>query len=188
MDKVDRLIIKKRIIMYSSAVIILLWSAFLFNKWIEALYFALAHILIRYQFKWQLHFVETEMCILVTSCVIFFGILTVLPLNLSLYSSIPLAYFISFIGYILAENRFINNKLKKYNSKTDAEKFEDMFAKAHLSDRDTLLARMYYIERKTPKDIWLWLCCQKQYDQIEWTSVYQALWRIKKKLGDVEGL
>lgn len=188
MDKVDRLIIKKRIIMYSSAVIILLCTAFLFNKWIEALCFVLAHILIRCQFKWQLHFVETEMCILVTSGVIFFGISFVLPLNFSLFSTIPIAYFISFVGYILAENRFIRHKLERYRDETDSEKLERKFAKANLSERDTLLARKYYIERKTPKDIWLWLCSQRQYEQIEWNSVYQALWRIKKKLDNVEGL
>ena len=51
-----------------------------------------------------------------------------------------------------------------------------------LSKRDTEIAIKYYLENQTPKEIWLWLCQQNNYDYIEWDSVHQLLWRIGKKL------
>ena len=57
---------------------------------------------------------------------------------------------------------------------------------AKLSERDTKIALMYYCERKTPKDIWLWLCNEMPEKEIEWDSVYQILWRIGKKIKNIE--
>lgn len=60
--------------------------------------------------------------------------------------------------------------------------------KAKLSKRDTEIAYRHFVLHHTPKEIWTWLCTQKEYEAIEWDSVYQLLWRIHKKLQSVESL
>lgn len=49
-----------------------------------------------------------------------------------------------------------------------------------VSERDTKVAVMYYIDRMKPKQIWLWLCENNQ--QMEYDSVYTLLNRLNKKL------
>jgi hypothetical protein len=61
-------------------------------------------------------------------------------------------------------------------------------AKAKLSKRDTEIAYRYFVLHHRAKEIWLWLCTQKEYEAIEWDSVYQLLWRIRTKLKAVEDL
>ena len=54
--------------------------------------------------------------------------------------------------------------------------------KAKLSKRDTEIAVKYFVEKHTPKEIWLWICESTEYDSIEWDSVYRILARISHKL------
>jgi hypothetical protein len=54
--------------------------------------------------------------------------------------------------------------------------------KAKLSKRDTEIAIKCFVERLTPKEIWLWLCNSKEYESIEWDSVYKLIVRIGNKL------
>ena len=72
--------------------------------------------------------------------------------------------------------------------KSSEKEFNNSCVKAKLSQRDTLIAHKYYVEHNTPKEIWLWLCQHKEYDAIEWDSVYQLLWRIGKKLKNAKNL
>ena len=53
---------------------------------------------------------------------------------------------------------------------------------ANLSKRDTEIAVKYYHDHLTPKEIWLWLCENKEYESIEWDCIYVLLWRIGNKL------
>jgi hypothetical protein len=59
---------------------------------------------------------------------------------------------------------------------------------AKLSKRDTEIAFKYFIEHNTPKEIWNWLCSVKEYEPIEWDSLYQLIWRINKKLNNAKDL
>ena len=51
---------------------------------------------------------------------------------------------------------------------------------AGINERNTKIAVMYYIERKTPKQIWKWLC--ENNENMEIDSVYILLNRINKKI------
>lgn len=75
-----------------------------------------------------------------------------------------------------------------YDFQVTPAEFYAMCGKARLSKRDTELAYKYFIEHYTPKEVWLWLCSNKEYAYLEWDSVYQLLWRIGKKLDSVEDL
>ena len=71
----------------------------LFNKWIEGIVFFFCHWFIREQFPKQYHHIVPSMCRLITSVVFFFGVSFVLPLSWSLFSAIPINYFIGWIGF-----------------------------------------------------------------------------------------
>lgn len=89
--------------------------AWIFNKWIVAILFCISHLTIRPFFEKQYHCGTTALCLILTLTISFFGIAYCLPLSISLLSAIPIAYFISWIGYI-AQDRLdcyeIINKLK----------------------------------------------------------------------------
>lgn len=189
MNKVKRVKLRKQIFMYSMAVIVLLLTAFIFNKWIETLMFTISHITIRQQFDLQYHSVRTEICVLITSGVIFFGISFMLPLSYSLFSCIPICYFISWVGYKCAYVNRAEAELDKLKEKVNEllskessplNKVLDICKKNNINERNTKIAVMYYVDRKTPMQIWDWLL--ETNNNMELDSVYKLLNRLNKKV------
>ena len=156
----------------------------LFNKWIEGIVFFFCHWFIREQFPKQYHHIIPAMCRLITSVVFFFGVSFVLPMGLSLFSAIPINYFIGWVGYTKKQADYYEVQCERLREEYCNEKAELIAKcrKACLGERDTEIAIMYYYEHKTPKEIWLWLCQHKVYEPIEWDSVYILLNRIGKKI------
>lgn len=161
--------------------------AFILGKWIEGIVFFFAHWFIREQFPKQYHHIVPGMCRLITSIVFFFGVSFVLPFALSLFSAIPICYFASWVGFTKkqadeyeVECLRLRQTLEAYDNPTRI--IIEKCRKSNFSKRDTEIAVKYYIEKWTPKEIWLWLCEQKQYESIEWDSVYKLLWRLGKRL------
>lgn len=74
------------------------FSAWLFDKPIEAVMFVLAHCVIRGCCNKQYHCDSTACCIALSSIIIFFGIMSMCPVSLSLLCAIPLALLITYIG------------------------------------------------------------------------------------------
>ena len=175
---------KNIILLFLVVIVASLIPALIFGKWIEAIIFILCHTLIRPQFTKQYHHVIPGMCRIISGVVAFFGISFVLPLGLSLFSAIPINYFISWVGFVKRDRDDLEIKCMWLRDKLSNPEIDIMLKcrKAGLSERDTKIAKMYYVDRKTPKDIWLWLSENKQYESIEWDSVYQVLWRIGKKI------
>lgn len=181
---------KNLILLFLVVIIASLIPALIFGKWLEAIIFILCHTLIRPQFKKQYHHIIPAMCRSISGVVAFFGISFVLPLSWSLLSAIPINYFISWVGFVKRDRDDLEVKCMWLREKLAQPevKFFEKCRKAGLSERDTKLAKMYYIDRKTPKDIWLWYCQQKEYENVEWSTIYQILWRIGKKINNVEDL
>ena len=181
---------KNKILLFLVVIIASLIPALLFGKWLEAIIFLICHTLIRPQFPKQYHHIIPAMCRSISAVVVFFGTSFMLPLSWSLFSAVPINYFISWIGFVKRDRDDLELKCLWLREKLQDPKEQIIIKcrKANLSDRDTKLAIMYYVERKTPKDIWLWYCSQKEYEIIEWSSVHQILWRIGKKIKSVEDL
>ena len=175
--------------------------ALLLNKWFEGLFFFVCHWMIREQFPKQYHHIVPAMCRTLTSIIFFFGVISILPFDISLLSAIPICYFISWIGFVKKNSDDLevenyrsyetivelkqqvlelDNKLSKYDN--PKQEIMDKCLKAKLSKRDTEIAIKYFYEHNTPQEIWLWLCQNKEYDTIDWDSVYKLLTRIGKKL------
>ena len=166
------------------SIIAIFLPALILNKWIEGIVFFFCHWFIREQFPKQYHHIVPAMCRLITSVVFFFGVSFVLPMGLSLFSAIPINYFVGWVGYTKKQADYYELQCERLKEQYCNEK-ENLLAKcrsAKLSQRDTDIALLYFYEHKTPKEIWLWLCEHKVYDPIEWDSVYVTLNRIGKKL------
>lgn len=175
---------KNKILGILTAIIASIIPAVLFGKYIEAIFFLVCHTIIRPQYEMEYHHIIPAMCRTITCAVFFFGVSFVLPLSISLMSAIPINYFIGWIGCTKAERDYFERKCIEYQDKFCDEK-QELLRKcrlAKLSERDTILAKMYLYEKKTPKDIWYWLCEQKKYDTLEWDSLYVILYRIAKKI------
>lgn len=175
---------KNLILIVLVVIIASLLPAIILDKWFEAIIFLICHTLIRPQFKRQYHNIVPEICREITGAVLFFGTLSMLPVDMSLLSAIPINYFIGWIGHVKATSDYYEFKCIKLKEKYCTEKvdIELKCKNANLGERDTIIALMYYYEHKKPKEIWLWLCEQNKYEQIEWDSLYIILWRIGKKL------
>ena len=92
--------------------------AWLFDKYVEAFMFCVAHIVIRKYFDKQYHSGSIAVCMFITLSVIFFGIAYALPTAISLLSTIPMCFAISWVGYItqdridnLRNNKILQNEL-----------------------------------------------------------------------------
>lgn len=68
----------------------------------------------------------------------------------------------------------------KEKIKITKEKLLELCMECDISERDTKVAIMYYVERMRPKQIWNWLCDNRE--DIEYGSVYKLLNRLNKKL------
>lgn len=180
--------IKNEILAIVVSIIAIFIPAFILNKRIEGIAFFVCHWLIREQFPKQYHATSHALCRLITSVVFFFGVSFCLPLALSLFSAIPICYFISWLGFTKKEAD--DYKLKCLNLQEKyCNKKEDLIAKcrnSNLSQRDTEIAVKYFYEKQTPKEIWLWLCNHKVYEPIEWDCIYVLLNRIGKKIQNIK--
>jgi len=160
--------------------------ALIFNKWIEAVVFVICHTLVRPQFPRQYHHIVPATCRLITALVFFFGISFILPLSWSLASAIPINYLISWVGFEKAQRQYYERKCAEFQEEYRGNDKGALIAQcrmAGLSYRDTEIAVKYYYDKWTPKEIWLWICDSKVYEDVEWDTIYHTLWRIGKKLG-----
>lgn len=114
--------------------------AWIFDKWIVALLFCVAHTVVRMFFEKQYHCGKTTyMCLTLTCTIAFFGIADCLPLSISLLSCVPVCFFISWVGYIAQDRIDCKAILKKSASKsvwqmTENELVEYCYAKGIRGD------------------------------------------------------
>lgn len=96
-------------------VALLFFFAWLFNKYIECVMFCISHQTIRPSFMKQYHRQETYLCLFLTASIGWFGISTMLPVAVSVLSSIPLSFIICLLGYVAQDRvdyRILNVKLQ----------------------------------------------------------------------------
>lgn len=115
------------------------------------------------------------------------------PIKYSLVGGICVAFLCCLILYLVAietnEKKFYAKKNKEFENKLNElllkekdpkEKLLDLCRENKISERDTKIATMYYIERMKPKQIWIWLC--ENRENVEYDTVYKILNRLNKKL------
>ena len=146
--------------------------AWIFNRWIEAILFCVAHTCIRNSFNKQFHFNKTAYCICLTLAIIWFSIPITLPLAESLLSSIPISFLICFFGFLAQDRidlRFDVQRLQKYSTELlmqlQAKSVKDIYAmnedelyehcrNCGLDEEDCKIAYFIVIERLKGKELY----------------------------------
>lgn len=161
----------------------------------ECLVFYVPFWYIRINFSNTYHSDSWKHCKMWTRIMLCTGVFTlfILPIHYSLFNGLFVAFVCCLILYLVAlesdekkrlikENKTlesrINNLLNKYDNPKD--KLLKLCEERGVSDRDTQIAVMYFIERKKPKQILEWLCENKENISID--SLYVIINRIDKKL------
>lgn len=161
--------IKKQLPSYVIVIASITLCAWLFNRWLEAIQFCVAHCFIRKEFDKQFHFHKTYHCLVLTLAIIWFAIPITLPITASLLSSIPIAFLICYFG-CLAQDRIdliiANRKLNKYieellsqlnhkdiYSMTDDELYEHCRSRG-LSEEECRIAHFVVIDRLKGKELY----------------------------------
>lgn len=161
----------------------------------DCLVFYLPFWYIRINFADTYHSDSWKHCKMWTRIMLCFGVfvLWVLPIPYSLFNGLFVAFGCCLILYLVSLEVNEKKRIKKENNKLTQEinaliekevdpkaKLLKLCEEKCLSDRDTKIAVMYYIDRMKPKQIWYWLCANNE--NMEYDSVYKLLHRLNKKL------
>lgn len=126
MKAINKLELKLKIRLIVMTVLILtpiFAVAFIIGKEIETVFYCIAHYVLRPKFEKQYHLKSTELCVSLSIGIGFIGAIYTLPLSISIISSIPLAFLVCWIGYIVQDRV----DLAIYNKKLEV-KIEALFA------------------------------------------------------------
>lgn len=177
---------KNKILAVIVSVIAIFLPAFIFGKWIEAVIFFFCHWFIREQFPRQYHHIVPAMCRLITSVVFFFGVCMILPFAWSLFSAIPINYFIGWVGFTKKQADIYEIKCKRLQEELEKksqfstnncteEQLRVRCREVGLSKENTELAVEFFIKKTKQKII-----ADKLFVTEE--AVHKRKLRLKKKL------
>ncbi len=120
-------------------------------------------------------------------------VLWILPIPYSIFNGLFVAFACCLVLYLVALEVGEKKQLKKENKvlqkqvlellekeQDPKEKLLKLCEEKNISERNTKIAVMYYIERKKPSQIRDWLCNNNENMELE--SVYVLLNRLNKKL------
>lgn len=180
--------IKNGILAVVVSIIAIFLPSFILNKWIEGVAFFICHWLIREQFPKQYHCTSHSMCRLITSVVFFFGVSFCLPLALSLFSAIPICYFISWVGFTKKQaddfeikyERLKQELEKKSEFNTDTCTETELISRCnelHFSKDKTELAIEFFINKTKQSELADKFCVEEK-------SIQQSKRRLKQKLNN----
>lgn len=133
---------------------ILLLFAWLFDRLIPALLFFITHLILRPRFAKQYHSNTTYACLFTTSTIIILGIYSTLPIEVSLLSSIPVATFVCWVGYIVQDRLDLIIKLSPTLRTMSDEDFENHCKLIGLTNEEIRIADL--IIRKEYKGKYLY--------------------------------
>lgn len=163
----------------------------------DCLVFYLPFWYIRINFASTYHSDSWKHCKMWTRIMLCVGvtILWVLPVRYSLFNGLLVAFACCLVLYLVSlevaekkriakENAELHSQITELLDKeiSPKDKLLKLCEEKNISERDTKIAVMYYIDRCTPKQIWQYLCANKM--DITWDSVYKLLNRLNKKLNN----
>lgn len=142
--------IKKELWQYLIVVTFLFMCGWLFDKYILAANLAIAHFFMRPKFDKQFHCrrnnrkIAITLCLILTCTLIFFSVAIVLPLHISLLSSLPVTYFICWFGYIAQDRLDLLNQLKPNIYQLNDEEFINFCLRKELTNEEIEIAKIIF--------------------------------------------
>lgn len=83
------------------------------------------------------------------------------------------------IGAVIPIIMYVESLL--FEPQTEKDKLIALCKKHNYNELKTQLAVKFFVDKEKPKDVWVWLCDEQNYD-IEWDSVKTMKYRMKKQL------
>lgn len=168
--------------------------ALIFAKWVEAVLFLVAFFALRYKHPTTFHAKSIVTCMVITNLMFALSVVVCPYADTYIFGALVFAYLDTFILWYVQTKEILKaqkeyaeqvaNELRVRLAELEnpTQEIIEKCRKAKLSRRDTEIAIKYFVEKNTPKEIWLWICESVEYDNIEWDSVYRILARISHKL------
>ena len=177
---------KNMILAVAVSVAAIFVPAFILGKYFEGIVFFVCHWLIREQYPMQYHHIIPATCRLITGATFFFGMSFILPFTLSLFSAIPINYFIGWVGFSKKQAEYyeykylrIKEKLEENNKfNTDNCTEEQLIARCKelkMKPDNIKLAIDFFIHQKSRKELAEEYC-------VELESIKQRKRRMKNQL------
>ena len=163
----------------------------------ECLVFYIPFWFIRINFADTYHSDSWKHCKMWTRIMLCSGVFVMwmLPVKYSLFNGLFVAFACCLILYLVSIEVNEKKRIIKENEellaqisellnkeKDPKQKILDLCAEYNISERDTGIAIMYYIDRMKPKQIWEWL--MDNHQEMEYGSVYRLLNRLNRKIKD----
>lgn len=115
--------------------------SWILNKPFEAIMFCVSHLVLRPIFEKQYHCGTTYYCLFTTLTIATLGIYNSLPLSVSLLSSMPVATFICWFGYIFQDRIDLKCKLSPNLRSISIEEFENFCKLRNLTSDEIAIAK-----------------------------------------------
>lgn len=134
--------VKNQLWQHATVLAFAVFYAWLFDKWWQASMFAISHTIIRPRFDKQYHCGTTCQCIIVTLSILLFATYFILPLEVSLLSTLPITYLVCWVGYLAQCKVDADKQRKRTIEQMTDEEFEDFCKSRHLSDEYIAYAKL----------------------------------------------
>ena len=158
---------------YLAFVLIVLCFGWLFDRLLETIFMVGGFMSTRFCVPKIYHFNTTQKCISVSTMTFLFGLaILCIPDNVSFVWNIAVGVAIPIIMYI---------ESLLFEPKTEKDNLIELCKKHNYTELKTELAIKFFVDKMATKDVWTWLCENYPYT-MEYDSLKQARWRMKKQL------
>lgn len=158
---------------YLAFLLTVLCFGWLFDRLLETVFMLGGFMATRFCVPKIYHFNTTQKCISVSTMTFLFGLaILCIPDSVSIVWNIAVGVAIPIIMYI---------ESLLFEPQTEKDKLIALCKKYNYNELKTQLAVKFFVDKEKPKDVWVWLCDEQNYD-IEWDSVKTMKYRMKKQL------
>lgn len=116
---------KEELWQYTLVIAFIFTFSWILHKPFESIMFCIAHLVLRPIFEKQYHCGTTYYCLFTTLTIATLGIYNALPISISLLSSLPVASFICWFGYIMQDRIDLKHKLSPNLKSMPLDEFEN---------------------------------------------------------------
>ena len=155
--------------------------SFIFGKWFEAVCFLTAFFSLRYKFETTYHCDSMLWCMVFTNLIFALSIILCPPIYMYIFASIIFAYIDCLILWLIQDRKEKMFHVKHFdiNHLTQEQVIGICNDLSYNKDKQDL-AIMFFVERRTNKDVWNILCSTNK--NVEWDTVTKYKYRITKDL------
>lgn len=158
---------------YLAFLLTVLCFGWLFDRLLETIFMVGGFMATRFCVPKIYHFNTTQKCISASTMTFLFGLaILCVPQNISFTWNIAVGVAIPIIMYI---------ESLLFEPQTEKDKLIELCKKHDYNELKTQIAIKFFVDKEKPKDVWVWLCDEQNYD-IEWDSVKTMKYRMKKQL------